>query len=90
MITKSNQSQNLKHIARSKDSRSLAHHQLHQVPTTKSKAKDLIVVSKTSVLSNLSKENKVLTTMIKIPLGKTKPFKLNQETQVLSIKITLV
>jgi hypothetical protein len=44
-----------------------AHLQLLLVPTTKSRAKVLTVVSRISVLSNLSKENKVSTTMIKIP-----------------------
>ena len=88
-LTINNQDQKLILEVKIKDYPNHAHLQLLQVPTTKSRAKVLTVVSKTSVLSNLSRENKVSTTTIKIPKGKMKPFRLNQETQVLSTKITL-
>jgi len=63
---KNNQNLKLKQTAKIRDFPNPAHHQLLQVPTTKSRAKVQIVVSKTSALSNLSKENKVSTTMTKI------------------------
>jgi|TARA_B110001450_G_C17487442_1_gene426858 hypothetical protein len=57
----------LKPTVKIRDYPNHAHLLLLQALTTKSRAKGLTVVSRTSVLSNLSRENKVSTTMIQIP-----------------------
>jgi len=65
--TINNQNLKLKQVVKIREFPNHALLQLLQVPTTKSRAKDQTVVSRTSVLSNHSRENKVSTTMIKIP-----------------------
>jgi|TARA_B110001469_G_C9327095_1_gene174791 hypothetical protein len=57
----------LKPTVKIRDYQNHAHLLLPQALSTKSRAKAPTVVSRTSVLSNLSRENKVSTTMIQIP-----------------------